>query len=369
VRFLFVKRTLAWPRASGHDVHAFHMMAALAALGHDIGLATPEPTLDAAVGGLPLALRVVLKDVTYEKPNGEPWLTGLQERFRSYWGIPEEWLRSLGHTAKEFQPDAVVAVGLDALPYLPRVPGVRIWYAADEWILHHLSLCRAGDGEILTNLKTAAIKGLYERAFARDIDRAWVVSGSEAVAMRWLAGVRHVDVLPNGVDAEFFNPRPGLEQDRSAVFWGRLDFEPNIHALKWFCGRVWPLVRREDDRAQFTIIGFNPSPDLRDLVARRSLVVLPLVSGGGIKNKLLEAASMGKAIVCTPRACSGLKLPSSSPPMTVVQSVDEWCAALKGLWNNPQQRTALGSAARAWVSAHHTWDATAQQAIRAIQSK
>ena len=40
-------------------------------------------------------------------------------------------------------------------------------------------------------------------------------------------------------------------------------------------------------------------PDLREEIAAHQVVVLPFVSGGGIKNKLLEAAAMGKAVVCT----------------------------------------------------------------------
>ena len=48
-------------------------------------------------------------------------------------------------------------------------------------------------------------------------------------------------------------------------------------------------------------------PDLRLQIARHQVVVLPFVSGGGIKNKLLEAAAMGKAaIVCSQRATGGL---------------------------------------------------------------
>ena len=36
LRLLFVKECLAWPRSSGHDVHTFHMMRALASLGHSL---------------------------------------------------------------------------------------------------------------------------------------------------------------------------------------------------------------------------------------------------------------------------------------------------------------------------------------------
>jgi len=48
-------------------------------------------------------------------------------------------------------------------------------------------------------VRSATIKGLYERAHRRVIDRVWVVSDSERRAMRWLAGMPVVDVLPLGV--------------------------------------------------------------------------------------------------------------------------------------------------------------------------
>ncbi len=162
------------------------------------------------------------------------------------------------------------------------------------------------------NVKQAAVKGLYERAYGPMLDRVWVVSEADRRAMQRVAGVGGVDVLPNGVDAEHFAPRERPEAPNSCVFWGRLDFGPNIQALEWFCRRVWPAVRQARPDAMFTIYGFQPSaqvrslekaggvrivpdlPDLRDEIAAHQVVVLPFVSGGGIKNKLLEAAAHGQ---------------------------------------------------------------------------
>jgi glycosyltransferase involved in cell wall biosynthesis len=384
VKLLFVKSTLAWPRVSGHDVHTFNLMVGCTRLGHTLSLATAAPVTPEAVQGLPLAAQYVFASDSAR--NGAPAspLSGFQERFRSYWGVPAANVAKLRDIASTEQPDAVVGGGLDILPYLPKVPAVRVWYAADEWIIHHLSLCRARDGRQLDNLRAAAIKGLYERVYARDLDRAWVVSETEARAMRWLAGVRHVDIVPNGVDSDFFVPQAGPEAPRSAVFWGRLDFEPNIQGLQWFCKNVWPVVTHEFPDATFTVIGFNPTapvkalagvggvtiqadvPDLRAMVGRQAVVVLPFVSGGGIKNKLLEAASMAKAIVASPRATSGLQLGSANP-LRVARSPDEWRAALSSLWTNDVTRAELGQAARTWVRAEHTWTAAASRAVRGIE--
>ena len=78
--------------------------------------------------------------------------------------------------------------------------------------------------------------------------------------------------VPNGVDSDHFLPAEGPEADHSCVFWGRLDFGPNIQAIQWFCNRVWPAVRRQVSDATFTIIGFNPTDPIRgSLDARGSL--------------------------------------------------------------------------------------------------
>jgi len=52
LRILFVKEAQNWPKASGNDVHGFHLMKALAARGHTISLATIVPPSPQALDGL-----------------------------------------------------------------------------------------------------------------------------------------------------------------------------------------------------------------------------------------------------------------------------------------------------------------------------
>jgi glycosyltransferase involved in cell wall biosynthesis len=373
VRLLFVKPSLVWPRSSGHDVHTFYTMKACAELGHEIGLVTGAAAQPEAVAGLPLAYTRCLD--AEGTGSAEPvTFSRLQERFRSYWGTDVSRVAALRSAVRAFAPDAVVVVGLDSLPFFAGVTGpVRIWYAADEWIWHHLSLVQPLVPATYMHLKAAAVKGSYERAYAPLIDRAWVVSNTERRAMRWLAGVRNVDVVPNGVDAEHYAPDAAVTAEpRTAVFWGRLDFEPNVQGLQWFCQRIWPAVRLSVPDARFTIIGFKPGPevraltavpgvsleadlpDLRAAVQQRAVVVLPFVSGGGIKNKLLEAAAMGLPIVCTARALSGLTNAAAAPIVTAT-APHEWVEALTGFWSSPDRRRQAGQAGRAWVAASHTW--------------
>jgi glycosyltransferase involved in cell wall biosynthesis len=387
MRLLFVKDALAWPRWSGHDLHCFHMMRALAELGHEVALATVVVPMPEALAGLRLAAYWCLADVAQTMiTTPRLRLTRLQERFRSYWGIERTHICAVAHLAGWWQADAVVTVGLNVLPYLAGIHGARrVWYAADEWAWHHLSLVRASDPPSWHHVRLAVVKGLYERVYAPLLDRAWVVSIADRLALRCVTGMRRIDVLPNGVDAEHYvstDLQPSIE--RSCVFWGRLDFGPNIQAIKWFCRRVWPAVRRVAPDARLTLYGHRPSaevralaadggialvPDVADLrpeVGRHAVVILPFVSGGGIKNKLLEAASMGKPILCTPRACGGLAR-ATDLPLVIARGPRAWVRELLSLWGNPERRQRLGSAARRWVLTHHTWANAARRAVTGLE--
>lgn len=394
MRLLFAKHALAWPRSSGHDVHTFHMMQACAGLGHEVALATVAPPNPAGLVGVPLAALVAL-DV---RRNGSgPFSlpgTRLQHKFRAYWGVPDSHVAALADAARHLHVDAVIVSGLDALPYFPPLTGVaRVWYAADEWVLHHVSQLRPGSVSLRDDVRQAVVKGLYERAHRRVIDRVWVVTEADRRAMRWIAGFAQVDVLPNGVDAEFYSPADrsagpegpaGVRNDASsAVFWGRLDFGPNIQALQWFLGRVWPIVRQREPQAAFTVIGFKPGdeiralvntpgvtllsdvPDLRDAVRSHAVAVMPFVSGGGIKNKLLEAAAMGVPIVATPRATAGLV---GEPPLALARSPQQFADAIVALWQDAGRGRDQASAARRWVVERHTWPAVARQAIAGLEA-
>jgi polysaccharide biosynthesis protein PslH len=385
VRFLFVKELLAWPRSSGHDVHCYHMMRALAELGHEVSLLTRAPPVPDAIAGLSLAVQRNFPPAG-EHLNGRPLhLTPLQERFRSYWGVPVSHIAAVGRLAEECRAEVVVVVGLNVLPYLGGVRNAcRVWYAADEWAWHHLSQVRPADRNSWSNVRDALIKGLYERAYGPLLQRIWVVTETDRRAMRWVTGQQAVDVIPNGVDATYYRPSQKPQIQNTCTFWGRLDFGPNLQGLEWFCDRVWPAVLRQVPDARFTIYGFNPTPpavrlaerqgitlvpnlpDLRPEVARHQVVVLPFVSGGGIKNKLLEAASMGQAILCTPQACGGLRL-KQRRPFLVARNPAQWVGHLVTLWANSELRQHLGHEARAWVQAHHSWEVAARAAIAGLE--
>lgn len=381
-RVLFVKERMAWPRASGHDVHTFGMMRGLAGLGHSVAMATIAASPAEALAGSEASATYCYEDgfpAAEERQHYPLRLSKFQEKFRNYWGVEADPIAWVAACAADFRADAVVVSGLNVLPYLGALPTqtVKVWYAADEWLWHHgsqISLLQPGTWK---EAKPGFIKWLYERAYRSLVDRVWVVTPPDARAFRWLVQPQAVDIMPNGIDADWYQPGDEPVTPRTCTFWGRLDFGPNIQALEWFCDKIWPRVRQHVPEARFEIYGFQPGPeierltalpgvtltanlpDLRPTIRRAGVVVLPFVSGGGIKNKLLEAAALGMPIVATPRVREGLV---GSPPFPMTWSVRQWVEELTRLWSQAELRLQQGQANRDWVVTHHTWGAAARVA-------
>ena len=182
--------------------------------------------------------------------------------------------------------------------------------------------------------------------------------------------------VSNGVDTEYFSP---MESDEAAappslVFTGTMDYRPNIEGVSWFVAEVWPDVRRQLDRATFTIVGRDPTPavrrlaetpgvivtgsvsDVRPYLGRATLAVAPLWIARGVQNKVLEAMAMARSVVGTPAALEGLDV---TPGRDVLQaeSVAQWRRAILDLCGDPSQRAALGRAARQCVVERYSWAA------------
>lgn len=391
LRLLCYKSSLDWPRTRGHDVGLFHLMQEFSALGHDVGLATNRRPSDRALEGLNLQLVHALDEDPVPGGTGGPYsrLSGLRERFRSYWGMPAARVEAFGALVRAVKADVVVLCGLDALPTVGGVGDVvRVWFAGDEWVLHHLSLMQASAPATWRELKPAAIKGLYEFVYGGELDRVWVVTVPDRTAMRVVSRVSEIDIIPYGVDVDTYKPSDVPVAPHSAVFWGRLDFEPNIQALEWFVHKAWGAIRARHPQATFSVLGFAPGPaaqalakvpgvtlqsnvpELPPVVSAHEVVVLPMVTGAGIKNKLLEAAAMSMPIVCTKRAMLGLQ---GTPPVVQADTPEAFANAVSRLWSNPAERTQLGADARAWVTREHTWAAAARIAAagleRSVQAK
>ena len=230
----------------------------------------------------------------------------------------------------------------------------------------------------------AKLAASVERRAIRRFDVATTVADADADRLRALAPRARVEVVPNGVDAARFRPDPDVEAEpMSLVFVGAMAYAPNVAAMRYFTDEVLPIVRRTRPGARLTIVGRDPAPvvramasegvdvtgevdDVRPYLARAAVFVAPMVSGSGIKNKVLEAMAMGRPVVATPLAIEGLPL-RHGENVLVADGAAGLADAIHRLLADPGEAARIGGGGRALVERTYTWDACATRYERLYQ--
>ena len=392
---MFVSEQPLWPPDQGYRLRGYHMATGLADRGLRIAVASIVPGDRTS----PQQLRSISvpwpsaapSDVSRFKQAWSGMGGRLRQRLARRQGLESTQLAGVLPLVERYRPNAVIGMGLHSpllLHVIRQCTAARtIWYAADEPAAFQCSCMRYEPISALPGrMASAMLFVAMQRLFVRGLDGAVGVSDTESRRLSRIGAPRYTLTIPNGVDLDYFAAATEPPRPRSLVFWGRMDFEPNVDAVCWFARHVWPRLVDSAPDARWQIVGMNPHArvnelhrlegvqvvgavdDIRPIARRAAAAILPMRVGGGIKNKLLEAAAMGVPIVATPRALGGLRFDPLSRPLLVCHDSEQWISTILRLWADAAQRRHLAAQGRRWVQEHHTWPAAAHRMAAWIKS-
>lgn len=225
--------------------------------------------------------------------------------------------------------DIVFAHRLGAMSALSRCLGsphrTRVFFDLDD--VEHRSLARrvwhtpAWPLERLTVLQVPALMYAERRSISAS-SATFVCSDDDRRYLCRLFRTDRVHVVPNSVSIP--EVTPPQSSTPTVLFVGAFSYAPNADAAQFLIREIWPLVRSEVRGARLLIVGRNPDriPAYRDApegvrftgfvdslataYADARVVCCPILSGGGTRIKIIEAAAHARAIVSTPIGAEGL---------------------------------------------------------------
>jgi polysaccharide biosynthesis protein PslH len=393
IRILWLSHLLPWPPKGGLRQRSYYLMREVARR-HDVRLiafrqrthqfddsqrrqaieamsefASVSSVIDlpqdrGLLGNVRLALRSLLP--------GPP--------FTIRWGTCSSYAEAVRTAVAGFRPEVVHFDTISLAPYLQLVAGIPKTLNHHN-VESHMLLRRAtretNPAKRVYFWQEGKRLARYERQVSSKFQMHLVCADLDGERLRATVGDIPIEVVPNGVDLEYFQPAaPGLPQDpNTMVFVGGLSWYPNLSAIRFFLARVWPILCEKCPTIEFRIIGRNPPSDLREfarrdtrlkvlgfvddirpMVHRSSVYVCPIFDGGGTKLKMLDAMAMGKAIVAHPVATEGLGL-RHGEDVLMAEGPAAFAAHVLSLLEDASNREALGRSARDVVEERFGFDA------------
>lgn len=269
--------------------------------------------------------------------------------------------------------DAVICNEIYVLINLPRPCPVPL--VLDKQDVTHLILRRYLDHESNPALRAYgwlehAKLQRWERQACASARLVVACSETDASWLRALCPEARISVVPNVIDVDAYAVGdPG--EENTLLYCGSIEWYPNRDAVQFFLSEVMPVLRREAPGAKLIVTGSKASPefmryvrkgeveftgrvpDVRPVIAKCAVSIVPLRIGSGTRLKILEAAAMGKAVVSTQLGAEGLDF-AEGTEIELADTPQEFARAVAYLLADPQRRASIGLAARRRVEAQYT---------------
>lgn len=174
--------------------------------------------------------------------------------------------------------------------------------------------------------------------------------------------------IPAGIEAKTAHSAP---PDYHTIYHiGSMEWMPNLEAMDWFRNKIWPLIENAGMEAKFYMAGKNmPAScyswqnkrfkvegeitDLNEFTADKSILVVPLRSGSGIRIKTIEAMMAGKAVVTTSFGARGLPVENGKHCL-IADTETDFANAVLSLLNDTGLRNRIAAGGKEFALANYS---------------
>jgi len=267
---------------------------------------------------------------------------------------------------------------------IKKITGIPLVYDA-----HNIESDRIGTMANVNKLHVSLMKKL-EIKCCNLCDLVFTVSKSDrARLISWGIPEKKITIIPNSAELKKFSPsingkeirnKLGLNNAFLIIFHGTLDYAPNMEAVRILI-EIFPKILEKYSNVYLFLVGKNPPKisnphiivtgfveNLAEYLAAADLAVVPLMSGGGTKLKMLEYLASGKAIVSTYKAAEGLDLENGKDLLMSKYPDAEFIQLVLSCIKDENLRKSLAVNARKKAELLYDWELNAEKAVCVYQA-
>ena len=388
MKVLVIDEWLPWPLENGKKIRTFNLIARLAKK-HDIlymaYVRLPEEKNKIEVFER-IGIRVIpAKDIRIPKWTLCFYIEVIKnlfsdQPFSSAYHIKDSFIEKMLKIIELEQPDLVHCEWTNLAPFLRHVediPKVICAHNVESDIWRRLEKSYSNPLMRLIGSQQAKKIERLEREWYPKVKHCIAVSPNDQRVIEGYGA--KVSLVENGVDIERYDIRPLEEESERLIYTASFETFSNQDAVDFFIDEIFPLLKIQNPKVNFWIVGKDPPkkfrnyatkdrqvhvtgtvPDVREYILKSSICVIPLRIGGGSRLKILEALAMKKAVVSTSVGAEGLRV-RDGEHILIADEPGDFAAKVSRLLRDPDKRRSLGLAGYELVRSSYDWGKMAEK--------
>ena len=214
----------------------------------------------------------------------------------------------------------------------------------------------------------------WEKYYWKRASKLFAVSEEDKEIMKKeMVGI-DVGIIPNGVDVSYFDEKRVIKEiPQRILYHGDYKWMQNVEAVNILIKDIWPIVKKEVKNSKLWISGRSipekiieltkndkdieiseSVKDNRDVFKAASVLVVPIMSPGGTRLKVLEAMAAGLPVVSTPVGVAGLDIVSGTHAL-VSSDVMELAQMTIKILKNKKISDSISQAGKQFVRENFDW--------------
>ena len=188
----------------------------------------------------------------------------------------------------------------------------------------------------------------YELGILKKIDGIATISNKEKNKYLELEFPLKIATIPFGIQTKNYKNKTKNREDSKLKFFhlGSMDWKPNLEAIGWLLDEIWPKIQKKIPNAELHLAGknmpdwlfkkknvnvFNHSEvkDSSKFISDHDVMLVPLLSAGGIRIKIIEGMAHGKAVISTKIGAEGIEYKNQENILIADSSKEFYNEALK----------------------------------------
>lgn len=382
MKILFLSNKVPYPPKDGGSIATLGLMKGLAKLGHEITLLAmntrkhhvtpfelPEELTSQIIFHMvevpaPIKLVGLVKNLALSN------LPYNAERF-----IDRNYRKALVNLLQHTSYDVVQLEGLYVTPYIPTIRQFskapiayrshNIEHEIWERTLQNSTMPKKFYLRILTKRMRK-----FEQSALNTYDVLIPITERDGQILNRLGNTKPSLVVPAGIDTMMPIKKYHTEPRNNLFFIGALDWAPNQEGLLWFLEHCWNRILNKRPETTLKIAGRNAPKwfidklkhpniqfkgeikDAHEFMEHNGVMIAPLLSGSGMRVKLIEGMMHQKAIVTTPIGCEGIPAVPNKH-LCIAHTPNEFTHCILKLLSKRALAAEMGSQAKQFVTQNY----------------